>query len=119
MNYPTVRNGQIRDIHRLYDVVDADPAVPMPSVGRDGRAAFSFVKLRDATETQTGMRLTEAVLARELGLVFEDRDITVSWSASYWIRTARMDSGLFVDLVALAAHKPVEDAGATRKLVAA
>lgn len=119
MTYPTVRNTQIRDIHRLYDVVDANPAIPLPSVGRDGRAAFSFLRVRDAAGTQTGMRLAEAILTRELGLAFEDRDVTVSWSEAYWIRTARMDSGLFVDLVALAAHKPAEDAPATGELVAA
>jgi hypothetical protein len=99
------RSAQIRDIHQLYDVVDTTEGLPMPSTGH-GRSSFNFSQVKHAEDTQRAMRVAEAILVRRLGLTFVPREVAPVGSAAYWIRTAWMDGGLAVDLVALATHKP-------------
>jgi hypothetical protein len=105
------RSAQIRDIHALYDVVDSTEGLPMPSTGH-GRSSFNFSGVKHAEDAQRAMREAEDVLTRRLGLTFAARDVTPVGSAAYWVRTAWMAGGLAVDLVALAAHKPADGAGA-------
>ena len=90
-------------------MVDSTEGLPMPSTGH-GRTAFNFAQVKNAERAQRAMAVAEATLVRRLGLTFTDRDVAPQGSAAYWIRTAWMAGGLWVDLVALAAHKPAEDA---------
>ena len=87
-------------------------ALPIPMLNA-ARASFSFVTVTHAPDTRSMVEAAEQVLAREFTFIvpFFTRQAEAG-SSRHRIRTAVLDSGLHLDLVALAAHFDGEDEAA-------
>ncbi len=89
-----------QDLHGILGIVQITPGLPRWSVCED-LAAFFFAGL-PADEVPQALRDAETVLAYAFGAVFRNRKPDPIGSTRHFIRTAKLASGLKVELVALA-----------------
>ena len=116
MNHPNHPGRDPRHIDAHHILVLAEGVLPFPNLSRD-RATFYFVGL-PASESPQAIRDAETVLSYGLGIPFIPRRTKLG-SASHYILTAELASGMKVELVALGEHIKDEDAPVTGELVAA
>jgi hypothetical protein len=100
---------RFQDASRVMDVAAHTPGMPFPSVSRD-QAAFFFSGIDDAAEAKAAVRDAETILHCALMVAFTTRR-AVYGSSRHVIRTAKLPSGLKVELVALASQMEPQDAG--------
>jgi hypothetical protein len=114
MNGPCTNEhaGWFRDVHRLLDVTQVTPGLPLPSVSKDV-AAFHYTSITHAQDAAEAVTLAETVLSYALKVHFEPRRPDPVGTAAYYILSAYMGSGLRVDIVARA---QVFDAAPAREL---
>ena len=77
--------------------------LPFPKISED-RAVFYFVGAKDADEARRGILNAETVLSDALNTGFATRYPEPVGSTRHVVRTAKLPSGLKVELVALAEH---------------
>lgn len=98
-----------REAHQIISLCKRS-GLPIPSLNA-ARASFSFVTITHADDTRYAVGDAEKVLAREFTFTVP---FYTHWheagSARHRIRTAVLDSGLHLDLVAHARHFADEDA---------
>ena len=102
---PEVTAAVYHDAKRLIDITQAS-GLPFPKISED-RAVFYFVAAQSAGEAQQGMRYAETVLSDALNTGFSTRHPEPVGSTRHVVRTAKLPSGLKVELVALAEHVEV------------
>lgn len=97
-----------RDLNGILGIIQVTPWLPRWSISED-QAAFFFAGL-PADEAAQAVRDAETILGYALGARFTDRFPRPVGSTRHHIRTARLASGLTVELVALAEHMDSPDA---------
>jgi hypothetical protein len=100
-------DARFDDADRILKVARAAKGFPFPSVCRD-RAVFFFLADPDAAETRKALYRAETVLRCALLAKFEPRR-TQAGSTAHYILTAKLPSGMFIDLVTLAEHIDGQD----------
>jgi hypothetical protein len=93
--------GWFRDVHRLLDVTQVTPGLPLPSVSKD-LAAFNYTSITHDRDAAQAVADAETVLSYALRVNFEPRRPDPVGTATYYILSAYMPSGLRVDIVARA-----------------
>lgn len=96
-----------RDFHKIYDLTEITPGLPMPFTGPD-RAAFWFTAIAHAGEARDAVATAKRIFGDALGAVFAHRDI---WTENGPRRQyeALLASGLAVVLTAKTEHMQDED----------
>lgn len=100
------RDGRYLDAHRILAV--AEGILPFPSISRD-RATFFFVGL-EAGQAPQALKDARTVLSYGLNAAFIPRRTNIG-SASHFILTAKLPSGMKIELVALGEHINGDDIG--------
>ena len=97
-----------RDFHKIYDLTEITPGLPMPFTGPD-RAAIWFTAIAYADEARDAVATAKRIFADALGAVFAWKDV---WTENGARRQydALLPSGLQVVLTAKAEHMQDEDA---------
>src|SRR6185437_10973767 len=105
---PAPHAALFRDFHKIYDLTEITPGLPMPFTGPD-RAAFWFTAIAHADEARDAVATAKRIFADALGAVFAWKDV---WTENGARRQydALLPSGLQVVLTAKAEHMQDEDA---------
>lgn len=77
------------------------PGLPFPGVSAI-QAVFHFTSIVRAEDARRAVAWAETILSHELGLDFKPRDVPRIGSSDHYVLTAKMPSGLRVDIVAKA-----------------
>jgi hypothetical protein len=101
MNDLNAHAGWFRDVHRILEITEVTPGLPLPSVGST-LAAFYFTAITHAEDAAEAVILAETVLGYALQVEFAPRDTPPIGSAAHYVLSAYMPSGLRVDIVARA-----------------
>lgn len=99
---PDPDDARYADAHRVMAVAEATPGIPFPSISRD-RATLFFLGITDPAEAVQAVQDAAVILGYALKARFEPRQ-TVAHDVRHDILTAKLPSGLFVDLVARAQY---------------
>ena len=102
MNHPTGHAAWFADIRHLLDVTQVTDGLPLPRIAPD-RAVYFFTGCVHPEDAREAVGDAETALADALGVAFVPRR-TRYGSADHYVLTAVLESGLQVDLVALAEH---------------
>ena len=93
-------DARFDDADRILKVARTTKGFPFPSVCKD-RAVFFFLADPDAAETRKALYRAETLLRCALLVRFEPRR-TQAGSTTHYILTAKLPSGMLIDLVTLA-----------------
>ena len=92
-----------KDVHRLVDITEVTPGLPLPSIG-SAVAAFNFTHITHAKDAAEAVALAETVLGYALHAEFARKETPRVGSAEHYVLEAFMPSGLRVAIVAKAEH---------------
>ena len=95
--------GWFRDVHRVLEVVEVTPGLPVPNISSE-RAAFRFTGITHARDAAEAVACAETILSYALHLTFVRREALAGDDTMRYILEAFMPSGLAVDIVAKAEH---------------
>lgn len=105
MNDPTTteHTGYWRDIHRIIDIAEVTPGLPIPSTCAT-RAVFDYRSITHAKDAAEAVATAETILSYALHLTFVRREALAGDATVRYILEAFTASGLAVDIVARAEH---------------
>lgn len=110
--------GVFGDIHRLYDLTEVTPGLPMPNCAAV-RATFDYRHVIHAEHARAAVAAAETVLSREFGVTFADVTETAGDGTPRYLRVAGLPSGLTLVIISRFTADLDEDAPAGRELVTA
>lgn len=110
---PPARAARYRDARRILEI--AEGGLPFPAISQRG-ASFFFTGAPDGASARQAIADAETVLGYAFGVKFEDVRPREMGSTRHVIRTAKLPSGMLLELSILAEHYDGQDA---RKPVAA
>ena len=100
--------GKIREIIRIYQIVQVTCGLPMPITGPD-RASFWFVAITHAEDARSAIGTAKQIFADEFGAVFSHHDVWTD-NGPRRMYEALLPSGLMIVLTAKTEHMQAEDA---------
>lgn len=101
----TARAAWAADARRFITLTESYPALPVPQISA-GLAAFHYTGITDPDVAREAAEAAEAILGRELGVTFTDKDVPRIGSMCNWVREAFLPSGMRVSIVAKAETRP-------------